>query len=85
MIDDLENIFSKDFHFTQVKVNRDDGSGLADYLLSGLPVTCMTVDGANRKWTGTLNNGVFLISADGQETIHHFTEADSSLDRKSVV
>ena len=79
VIDDLENIFSKDFHFTQVKVNRNDGSGLADYLLSGLPVTCMTVDGANRKWIGTLNNGVFLISADGQETIHHFTEADSPL------
>ena len=60
-------------------MNRNDGSGLADYLLSGLPVTCMTVDGANRKWVGTQNNGVFLISADGQETIHHFTEADSPL------
>lgn len=79
VIDDPTTAFDKDFHFTQVKVNRNDGSGLADYLLSGLPITCIAVDGANRKWVGTLNNGVFLISADGQETIHHFTKADSPL------
>ena len=79
VIDDPTTVFEKNFRFTQVKVNRNDGSGLADYLLSGLPVTCMTVDGANRKWIGTQNNGVFLISADGQETIHHFTTEDSPL------
>lgn len=79
MIEDPDKVFDKDFHFTQVKVNRNDGSGLADYLLSGLPVTCIAIDGANRKWVGTQNNGVFLISADGQETIHHFTTADSPL------
>ena len=79
VIDNPEQVFDKDFRITQVKVNRNDGSGLADYLLSGLPVTCIAVDGANRKWVGTQNNGVFLISADGQETIHHFTTADSPL------
>ena len=79
VIDDPTAVFDKNFRITQVKVNRNDGSGLADYLLSGVPVTCITVDGANRKWVGTLNNGVFLISADGQETIHHFTTADSPL------
>ncbi|MBR4644458.1 MAG: regulator [Bacteroidaceae bacterium] len=79
VIDDPTTVFEKNFRFTQVKVNRNDGSGLADYLLSGLPVTCIAVDGANRKWVGTLTNGVFLISADGQETIHHFTTADSPL------
>ncbi|MBO4839978.1 MAG: regulator [Bacteroidaceae bacterium] len=79
VIDEPEKVFDKTFRVTQVKVNRNDGSGLADYLLSGLPVTCIAVDGANRKWVGTQNNGVFLISADGQETIHHFTAADSPL------
>ena len=79
VIDDATTVFEKNFRFTQVKVNRNDGSGLADYLLSGLPVTCITVDGANRKWVGTQNNGVFLVSADGQETIHHFTTEDSPL------
>ncbi len=79
VIDNPEQVFDKNFRITQVKVNRNDGSGLADYLLSGLPVTCIAVDGANRKWVGTQNNGIFLISADGQETIHHFTTADSPL------
>ena len=79
VIDNPEKVFDKDFRITQVKVNRNDGSGLADYLLSGLPVTCIAVDGANRKWVGTQSNGVFLISADGQETIHHFTTEDSPL------
>lgn len=79
VIDDPTTVFDKNFRITQVKVNRNDGSGLADYLLSGLPITCIAVDGANRKWVGTMNNGVFLISADGQETIHHFTKANSPL------
>ena len=32
----------------------------------------------NRKWIGT-NNGLFLISADGLETIHFFNETNSPL------
>lgn len=79
VIDDPSTIFDKDFRFTQVKINREDGSGLADYLLNGVSVTCISVDGANRKWIGTESNGVFLISADGQEMIHHFTAEESPL------
>ena len=84
VIDNPEQVFDKDFRITQVKVNRNDGSGLADYLLSGLPVTCIAVDGANRKWVGTQNNGIFLISADGQETIHHFTTEHSPLPSDAI-
>lgn len=84
VIDDPSTVFDKNFRFTQVKVNRNDGSGLADYLLSGLPVSCIAVDGANRKWVGTQANGVFLVSADCQETIHHFTAADSPLLSNSI-
>ena len=50
--------------FTQVKVPRNDGTNLADYLLSGIDVTCMAIDGGGRKWFGTKANGVYLISAD---------------------
>lgn len=74
-----ENVFDNGFCFDQIKVPRNDGSSLADYLLSGVPVKCITVDGANRKWVGTLNNGVYLISADGLESIHHFTKSNSPL------
>ena len=44
-----------------------------------MSVSCVTVDGANRKWVGTHSNGVYLISADGTELIHHFTASDSPL------
>ena len=52
---------------------------LADYLLSGTYIKAMKVDGANRKWVGTNDNGIYLISADGLETIHHFTTDNSPL------
>lgn len=79
VIDDPTEVFDQDFKFTQIKINRNDGSGLADYLLYDVSIGCITVDAANRKWIGTQNNGVYLISADGQEMIHHFTAEDSPL------
>lgn len=76
---DPTKYFDTDFLFEQIKIARNDGSGLADYLLSGVSVTCIAVDGANRKWIGTSGNGLYLVSADGQEMIHHFQAADSPL------
>lgn len=72
VIENPESFLSSGFRFTQIKINRNDGSGLADYLLSGVNITALAVDGANRKWVGTSNNGVYLISADGQEMLQHF-------------
>jgi len=74
-----ENVFNEDFYFTQIKIARNDGTNLADYLLSGIKVKSIAIDGGNRKWIGTIGNGVYLISADGQETIEHFTSENSSL------
>ena len=74
-----ENVFDNNFVFTQPIVPRNDGSGLGDYLLSGVPVKCITIDGGNRKWVGTLSGGVYLLSADGMETIEHFTTENSPL------
>lgn len=64
---------------TQVKVPRNDGTNYADYLLSGVDITCIAIDAANRKWFGTSNNGVYLISADNMEQIEHFTTSNSPL------
>lgn len=64
---------------TQVKVPRNDGTNYADYLLSGVDITCIAIDAANRKWFGTSNNGVYLISADNMEQIEHFTASNSPL------
>lgn len=71
--------FDSDYYFTQVKIPRDDGTGLADYLMSGVSVRCITVDAGNRKWIGTSGSGVYLVSADGLETICHFTTENSPL------
>ena len=37
------------------------------------------MDGGNRKWIGTASGGAYLLSEDGQETIHHFTAENSAL------
>ena len=79
LVSDPETYMDTDFTFEQVKVSRNDGSGLADYLLSGIPITSIAVDGGNRKWFGTLSNGVYLISEDCQEQIYHFTTDNSPL------
>lgn len=79
VIEDVTKVFDKDFYFTQIKINRNDGSGLADYLFNDVSISCIAIDAANRKWIGTQANGAYLISADGQEMLHHFTTEDSPL------
>ena len=37
------------------------------------------MDGANRKWFGTANAGILLLSADGLEILEHHTMEDSPL------
>ena len=65
--------------FTQVKVPRNDGTDYADYLLAGIDIMCLAIDGGNRKWFGTNGNGVYLISSDNMKEIHHFTSENSKL------
>jgi len=74
-----ENITVTDPYVTQVKVPRNDGTDYADYLMAGIAVSCMAIDGANRKWFGTMNDGVYLISADNMKQLQHFTTENSPL------
>ncbi len=75
-----ENIFSNyNYDAQRILIPRNDGSGLADILLEFETVTAIAVDGANKKWIGTDRSGVFLLSADGLEEIHHFTKENSPL------
>jgi hypothetical protein len=73
------NIFNSDYTCSRIKIPRNDGTGLADYLLENEAVKAIAVDGANRKWIGTASSGVYLMSENGQETIHHFTSRNSPL------
>lgn len=83
IIDNAENFF-KNGIFKQIKVPRNDGTGLADYLMSGVYIKSIAIDGANRKWIGTNDNGIYLLSADGLEEIHHFTTENSPLPSNNI-
>lgn len=65
--------------FYQIKVPRNDGTNLADYLLSGIDVTAIAIDNANRKWIGTTGYGLYLISEDNMTEVEHFTTTNSSI------
>ncbi|MFL5786528.1 MAG: two-component regulator propeller domain-containing protein [Flavisolibacter sp.] len=53
-------------------------TSFANYLFKGQAVRSMAVDGENRKWVAT-SNGAWLISAEGDKVIEHFTEDNSAL------
>lgn len=63
----------------QPEIPRNDGTSYVDLLLSTVKITDIAVDGANRKWISSESSGVFLVSSDGKEEIHHFTEENSPL------
>ena len=79
VVEDPDTWTNSNFYVTQVKVPRNDGTNYADYLLNGVYITSIAVDGANRKWIGTQNDGVYFVSADGKTIIHHFTKKSSPL------
>lgn len=68
----------------RVKVSRNDGTNLADYLLDGYDVTDMASDGASRKWFTTMGAGVFVSSADGSHVLQQFNTSNSDLPSDNV-
>ena len=71
--------------FERIKISRNDGSGLADYLFNGVFTTAIYIDQGNRKWIGTLDDGVFLLNADGTKVLEHFTTSNSTLPSNSIL
>lgn len=69
----------QDKTLNQHVVPRNDGTGLGDYLLAGVDVYCMAEDKKGRLWIGTRDNGVYLISADRNVEVAHFTTQNSLL------
>ena len=62
-------------------VQLDNFAGL---LLSNETINDIKIDGADRKWIAT-NNGVWLLSADGQKVVHRFTSDNSKLLNNQVL
>ncbi|MGV3695960.1 type IX secretion system anionic LPS delivery protein PorZ [Flavobacterium sp.] len=59
-------------------------NGLPRELLEQQFITDIAVNGSNQKWISTADSGVFFFSANGQETIYHFTTANSPLPSNNV-
>lgn len=78
------NLTDETMTINRIKVPRNDGTQLADYLLETLYVTSIAVDGTNKKWIGTLTSGIYLVSENGDEILEHFTTENSSLPSNKV-
>jgi ligand-binding sensor domain-containing protein len=76
------NFFDTSVVTTQKIVILEDG--IPRELLEQQYITDIEVDGANNKWVGTIGSGVFYFSANGQQTIYHFTKENSPLPSNNI-
>lgn len=59
--------------------------GENEYLLGKTYITDIEIDGGDRKWFGTANAGIFLLSSDGTEIIQNFTTDNSPLISNAIL
>jgi ligand-binding sensor domain-containing protein len=62
----------------QICISRNDNTNFCDNLLENQVINCIQIDAANRKWIGT-QNGIYLVSADGETQIHYFNTDNSPI------
>ncbi len=70
------------YNAQRIKVDVD---GNVEYLLGNTSISDIEVDGANRKWFGTENAGMFLLSPDGSEILQNFTTENSPLISNNII
>jgi hypothetical protein len=80
-----EKVFDIDLKASRIKIPRNDGTNLADYMLKTENITSIVVDGANRKWLGTSGSGAYLLSPDGTTQIKNFNEQNSPILSDSIL
>jgi ligand-binding sensor domain-containing protein len=82
VIYDAASVFNRKLYakniFIQQKTDESD-TAYTQSLLELEYITCIAVDAANRKWIGTRNAGIFLVSPSGTEELFHFTTNNSPL------
>lgn len=71
------SVFNSNYNADYILIETTDG--YVERLFENTNILDIEVDGANRKWVATSNNGVFLMSEDGTEEILHFTKENSLL------
>ncbi|MCH5239196.1 MAG: hypothetical protein J1F38_03145 [Muribaculaceae bacterium] len=67
------------YQIYRLKVPRNDGTNLADYLLDGVTVNHLAADSEGRKWFATAGGGVICTTYDGREILEEFTVENSPL------
>lgn len=68
----------------RIKVSRNDGTSLADYLLNEVPVNHITSDNQGRKWFSTTGAGLVCTSSDGRNVLGEFTTDNSLIPSNNV-
>lgn len=63
----------------RVKVSRNDGTSLADYLLNGVEIAGIAHDAEGRKWIASQGAGVVVTSPDARTVYQEFTVENSEL------
>lgn len=72
-------VIQGNYELHRVKVSRNDGTNLADYLLDGVSVNHMVADGEGRKWFSTAGAGIICTTSDGREIVEEFNVSNSPL------
>lgn len=75
------DVFDENIEAEQILIQQD---GQTQILLETEIVTSIAIDGANRKWIGTQNSGIYLMSEDGTEEVEHFSIDNSPLFSNSI-
>ena len=83
-ITDPYQAVNPDLRVNRIKVPRNDGTNLADYLLDSEKISAIAVDHSNRKWIGTEKSGLFLVSPSGDEIIANYTADNSMLSTPTI-
>lgn len=76
-------IFDNPGTVNRIKVARNDGTNLADYLLNEINVHHMSIDGEGRKWFSTAS-GLVCTSRDGRSILGEFSPENSYLQEGGV-
>ena len=56
-----------------------DTTAASPFLLRDIDATALAVNGANQKWIGTRNDGLWLVNEEGSRILTHFTTENSPL------
>ncbi|MDE6636694.1 MAG: hypothetical protein K2K32_00505, partial [Muribaculaceae bacterium] len=74
-----KDAFDNSNRVSRIKVSRNDGTSLADYLLSGIGVNDIAIDGLGRKWFSLSGGGLVCTSSDGKTILQQLTSDNSML------